>query len=344
MIIYIINIVLVIFFGVLNVSFNFMNKKITVAIIGLQLFLLLSLRDQTVGTDLYTYLKYFESINVYGILPYTNIFEFGYLLFNRLISLFTSNKQIFISIVAFITTISISRFIYKYSKLPFLSFFLYISLGFYSFTFSGLRQSIAFSILLFSYEYIKSRNFVKFIFIVFLASTFHTSAIIFILAYFVSNISINSKSILLYFLVSIFFFIFRFRIMSLITKYFYNNYSIYESGAYTILFVMIAVVTFTLLFFARTKKYDDDSVINYNLVLFSLVLVTLASTSSNVMRIVNYYYYYIIILIPDVIISFNNRKEILFASYITLVLSFFQYIYLLPKSYLGLIPYQFFWK
>ena len=60
-----------------------------------------------------------------------------------------------------------------------------------------MRQGMAMGILLFSFRYIKERKLLMFLFTVYLAISFHTSATIFIVAYWVVLIPMNSTRILI---------------------------------------------------------------------------------------------------------------------------------------------------
>ena len=60
-----------------------------------------------------------------------------------------------------------------------------------------MRQGMAMGILLFSFRYIKERKLLMFLFTVYLAASFHTSAAIFVVAYWVVLIPMNSIRILI---------------------------------------------------------------------------------------------------------------------------------------------------
>ena len=60
-----------------------------------------------------------------------------------------------------------------------------------------MRQGMAMAILLFSFRYIKERKLLMFLFMVYLAMGFHTSATVFIIAYWVVLIPMNSTRILM---------------------------------------------------------------------------------------------------------------------------------------------------
>ena len=60
-----------------------------------------------------------------------------------------------------------------------------------------MRQGMAMGILLFSFKYIKERKLLMFLFTVYLAASFHTSAAVFIITYWIVLIPMNSTRILI---------------------------------------------------------------------------------------------------------------------------------------------------
>ena len=74
-----------------------------------------------------------------------------------------------------------------------LGFLMYVTLGLYTFMVQGLRQAIAMSICLFSIEFVKKRKFIPFFLVVFLASTYHKTAIVFAVIYFLYGIKMDFK-------------------------------------------------------------------------------------------------------------------------------------------------------
>ncbi len=102
---------------------------------------------------------------------------------------------VFFHLIYLFFAYSLGRFISKNSNDVFLSFLMYLTFGYYYFTLTAVRQSIAMAFLLLSYEYIGKRKFVKFTLLVLLAGAFHLSALSFILAYPLYKLKFNPKAI-----------------------------------------------------------------------------------------------------------------------------------------------------
>lgn len=105
--------------------------------------------------------------------------------------------EVFVFIVSAICVFPKVYFIYYLDTNKYLMLFCYYCSVFLSFDMGIIRQGIAFSIILLSVRYIKERNVVKFIIIVFFASLFHTTSIIFLAAYFFGKREIKDINFLI---------------------------------------------------------------------------------------------------------------------------------------------------
>lgn len=70
------------------------------------------------------------------------------------------------------------QFIRRYSRLPWISVYLFITLQFLSFSMNLLRQSIAVSFFLLSYPYLKSRKIVPYTILILVGGLFHNSLLV----------------------------------------------------------------------------------------------------------------------------------------------------------------------
>lgn len=78
--------------------------------------------------------------------------------FMKILTYISEDPQFMLIITSVIVALSFSIFIYKNSINPLMSFIMFIGLRYYSFTLTGLRQAIAWSIILISYQFIKEKN------------------------------------------------------------------------------------------------------------------------------------------------------------------------------------------
>lgn len=79
--------------------------------------------------------------------------------------------------------IALGVLVYRFSPSPYFSYLMYIALGNYFFTYTGLKQSIASAFIMFAFIFIINKKPFKFLLLVLAAFLFHKPAIIFLIAY-----------------------------------------------------------------------------------------------------------------------------------------------------------------
>ena len=122
--------------------------------------------------------------------------EPGFYLISWLNLIIFDSPYVLIFLIALFSIFVKANFIRKYSPYIFISLFYYYSFDFHNSEMGQIRNSLAISILLLSIKYIKQKKFKKFILVVLVATSFHYSAIIFLIAYMVNYINFNKKRLI----------------------------------------------------------------------------------------------------------------------------------------------------
>ncbi|WP_075109644.1 EpsG family protein [Bittarella massiliensis (ex Durand et al. 2017)] len=272
-------------------SLNYEKKRKFLCILfSSQLFLISAVRVG-MGLDYGSYRNIFleiSSLQIKDFLQY-NI-EKGYALLNAVLCMFTQNFQWVVVLTSLVIWSLIGGAIYKYSKYPALSFLLVTSFLFY-FSLSGIRQSIAIAITLIGFNYLKDKEFWKYIIVIFIAMMFHYTAAIMFLAYLFHRVKYNKKSIVILSVVFLTPLLFAKQIFVLFTKIIpkYAHYGYGESlqmyvkgmsWKSTIIAIFIFLVM--LLFHKRMVLIDKKNSVYLHLSFLSL-LITLYQTKINVM-------------------------------------------------------------
>ena len=117
-------------------------------------------------------------------------FERGFIIYNKLVGFLGTDRQMFLFVTAAVSIVPIMYYLSKNSKNMLLSIIIYLGLPVFLLCFSGLRHAIAIGITSLSMIYIKEKSLVKFILLVLLASTFHFTAIVFLIAYPITSYSV----------------------------------------------------------------------------------------------------------------------------------------------------------
>ena len=243
------------------------DKRVICIIFGLELILISALRMSTVGADLQNYLVRFDVI---AETPWNNLnilnelwgFEYGFLLLNKIISIFTNDSRILIYVTSFFINFSFSYFIYKYSEKPYLSFYLFVAFNFFGTSLNLVRLFLAGSILLYSIKYLEEKKLAKFVLIVLLATTFHSSALIFIFAYFLKDFKLNEKFYFIMAIIGGIFLLFGDSILTIMLKYgssfYYDRYGENVGSGDGLMFLIFLVILLIFIIFTsfQGKKID----------------------------------------------------------------------------------------
>ena len=157
----------------------------------------------TTGSDWRTYEKMYEWSSV----ELTNMFLFvepGYLIYTYVFSALNIDFFhffIFTKLVLFCIVIKTSKFYYP-SHSFFLSFFFFLSwYGFFLFIDNPMRNFIAVSIFFCSLKFLRERNFCKYFVMSLIAMSFHFSAFIMFLIYYLYNKRFTNRMLVLIFII-----------------------------------------------------------------------------------------------------------------------------------------------
>lgn len=334
------------------------NRKKYIQIISFILILQSGLRNVAVGDDTYAYFLKFEEVKRTS---WSNIYESlreyyqlgigkdpGYLVFQKVLQLFTDEYQVFLFIVAILFFVALGNFIYKNTTRlndAIIAFVIYSVLFYSFFSITGIRQTIVTAATLYGYELIKRKKLLPFLILIVLASTIHKSVLIFIPFYFIARIN-NPKylyrGILLLFPV---FMVYKNSIADYLKLLGgYEDYDQFkDAGTYTftIMFLLISIVA---LWRSKTVlKCNENGQYYYNAFSIALLFLPLTWVNPNAMRIVQYFSIFMMLFIPEIIHSFQKvsikiRKDIFRFTIILLIVLF------LKSNWGDKIPYGFFWE
>ena len=201
--------VIVYFFIILSIIFFSIKKNKLlygyIAIVTtLYLMMLSGFRDISIGIDTMSYYSYYNrDLSIEDLGEYYGYQGMLFWLFMSFIKEVFDDYQVVLIIVAIVSVGLISRFIWKYSRYPMISLFIYSTGGFFAIGLSLVRQYLALSIIVYSFDYIVKRDFIKFFITLIVAFCVHPSSVLFLPAYFISRIKVNKKSIIIYLLLKL---------------------------------------------------------------------------------------------------------------------------------------------
>lgn len=128
--------------------------------------------------------------------------EMGYLIYNVIIKIVSNNFNTLLLITGVITSMLLYKVFKTHSKYILFSLLLFISKFYLYYFFTAQRQIIAMLICWVGLYFVEKRKLVPFVVIVLLAFTFHGSAIVFFIAYFLYNVKLSTRQIVLILILS----------------------------------------------------------------------------------------------------------------------------------------------
>lgn len=292
-------------------------------IVSLILILQSGLRNVAVGVDTYgyylkfidakhdyTYEQIFQNFNKY--LTNTSDKDYGYIFLEKFFSdLLNGNFQIFLILIACLFFFSLRKFILNNTrKLSdiILAYVIFSTLYFSFYSITGIRQTIAMSIVMFSIPFIKTKKFLPFLSIVLIALTIHKSSIIFICFYFLNRFKNVSKYIFLFVLL-MFPLIMSFKGNFLVILQSFVGYEVYQdfegAGTFTFTFLFLLVSIFAYFKKNYLIKNNDNADNFFGSLALCLVFLPLSWINPNLIRILMYFSIYLLVIIPELINSLS---------------------------------------
>lgn len=275
------------------------------------------------------------------------------ILFYYLTKCFTyicTDFHVYIFVISAFVLGSFSIFIYRHSDRPVFSYIIYYALGYYAIGFQMLRHVMALSILLLAYDFILERKPLKFIVIVLLAACFHSSALIFLIAYPLSKMKIGFKQWIAIIVAVASVFIARGKIAGIINVLLsgMDRYSRYSENAAQLslmgAFILICVYIVSFIFAYPAYKEDDELKMLLNLSVISIAFMTLVTVVGEFHRISMFFGIYNTVLLPKAWKRYQARDDRLKAVYLLGINAvFIAYFLLYGLGNYSMSVYRFFW-
>ena len=327
-------------------------NQVPLGIFFIMLTVLIMFRHESVGNDTKNYLYYFKSyINVdWSEIPNKTL-EVGYGYFNKIISLVSTDYQVFLAIAALL----VSAMIYPtYKRLcvdSTLTISLFCIVSTFVMMFSGIRQMLAIAVGFIAYEFTRKKKFIPFVLAVALAMTMHTSAFMIAFMYPAYHIKINKIRLIGMIPILGVLFVFNETIFSFISTYIERytrfNAEISSTGAYAMLILFLVFVVFAFVI-PDESQMDAETLGLRNFLIIALALQMFAPLHMLAMRM-NYYYIIFIPLVIPKIIQYRRKdmQQIALLARMIMVIFFVGYFFYnayTSDNILQVFPYRFFWE
>lgn len=296
--------------------------EITLTFFFLSYLLLLCLRDESVGADTRNYIYRFNLIQNMGWHELFSIAgagsEFGFIILNKLISIFGGPRLLIIIVSAIIVIPVLILYKNEADDAMFCISFFLISLLFGMF-FSGMRQSIAISLGVPAFYCVKNKRKMLFFLVVVLAFSFHRTAIMLLLLYPIYHARIIRKWLWFVIPILVLVYVYRDIVFSFASLYLentvYTNYTLLTGtsgqGALSILFMLLSIYCYVIM----DESLADSEDIGLRNIMLLATTVHLFSPLNPVVARINMYF---ILFIPVAVSRANLRRKILYNQVVTL--------------------------
>lgn len=268
-----------------------------------------------IGFDYFSYRNIYKMINEWSFGDILHIY-FGEPLFFltcKVIGMTGCPYQVFLLLInTFLLTVAI-HFMSRYSKIPWLSIYLYITLQFLAYNMNLIRQSIATAFFLLAYPCLKNRKILPYTMLILLGGLFHNSLLFLYPLYFLLPIKQSKKSLLflaaLTTIVYIFFDpLFEFLRPLLPTKYtrYQGGFFWQSNGFYYVLFPAL----YCLLIFLFRDRIKDSMLraVCLNSAIYHFIISLFITKHFILERFAIYPFVFALVAIPEIISSYQKKE------------------------------------
>ena len=321
--------------------------------------LLLGLRHPSMGVDIGYYISngYWRNYIRIGQFSLKEAFtrhvlnyEQGYIVFNKLLNFICDDPQFLLFICAGICIGAVSVWMGQNHNFVFVSSILCLGLPFFLLFFSGLRQALAISIILFSFPFIKQKKLLPFLLMMLLARTFHHTSTVFVLAYPLYHLKTNKSVSALTVLLPPVVYLLRSPLFVLLSKLLKDNAVPDSNNAITLFLVFWAVYSFAVLF---GHNEDQEELGLRNIFLVACCCQAFGGVYNTAMRVGYYFMPALVILLPKIIAnnapsksysSADRRSSFIMYLAIFICFSVFGLYSFANSSWAMTNPHTFFWQ
>lgn len=335
--------------SLISVVFYF-SRNIKILMIAFFLFCISILRSFYFTTDAFYYVEKYELLqyrninNVWLEVISNNGKDPFFYFFSKFLSEVGFSSRLWLAMISLIFLVSISYLIYKYSNQVFLSFYSLVTLGYFYFSLTGLRQTLAISLFIIAIIKILEHKNLKAIFFIFLASMFHSSALITLLIFIVKKLKskiIISVSLIICFSISFFYG----ETIKNILQSVINNISVQDSIersttlSYTGFFIQLSIYIFCYIHLQKSLQSDEKIKILLNLSFLGVIFNLFSPVVAEFFRVGLYFSIVNIILIPMALNKVTNQQLKYFYFLAIVILLFIHFI-----NSAEFFEYHFYWE
>lgn len=297
-------------------------KKNFLILACIELVVLAGIRGYGVGADTEIYLSaldYYSSLTkaeaLFAKLVWPYDFEIGYFLLTKICAWLGTDKTVFLFLIAIITYVPIFTAMYKYSSDPYISILTYFAVGLFGYSLGIFRQMIAVSIVLCGIKFIENRKFWKYLLLVLFAMTFHKTALLALVLYFLYPIKwrTNAKLGFVGCIAAIVagrpIILLIIRLFPSYLSYVGSKYDVTDTS-YLMIVVWLALWVGCCFLNKQQQQVTQVNKIAFDALSFALIVQVLGYHMGILGRVIGYLSIYCIFLMPNVLNIFDKKSRV----------------------------------
>lgn len=266
-----------------------------------------------IGFDYFSYRNIYEMVSQWSFGDIFHIYwgEPLYFILCKLLGMAGCPYQLLLLIINIFLLSAAMHFIYRYSKLPWVSIYLYVTLQFLAYNMNLIRQSIATAFFLLAYPYLKSRKILPFTILVLIGGLFHNSLLFMYPLYFLLPQKSTKKSLLFLTVLTLSVYIFFEPLFGFLQPFLPTKYSNYQGGYFwhpnDFCYVLFPALYCLLIYLLQNRIKDPLlRAICINSALYHCIISLFITKHFILERFAVYPFVFSLIAIPEIICSYKE--------------------------------------
>lgn len=280
-------------------------------------------------------------------------FEYGYRLFNKFVGFFSTSGQAITIANSIVIITLLVVLIKRQTAHPFLSMWLYITLGIYQTQMNMSRNAMAILTCYIAFEFIEKKRQIMYVVMILLATTFHESSLLFLPMYWLVNHVRLTPRVIKYLLLGSVVFGLLFSTVRpyvfAVLPYRYKHYMIGNATKYESLIVGVlhlALVAYTYLSLKKNERFEvvKQLPVGHWTFIANIMFFCIGYDLSSATRMAALFGPYLIVFLPQMIEhGIKSEKRRMFVIATLVAMCGMQYIMRISINNIGTtMPYKFF--
>ncbi|MGB4581285.1 MAG: EpsG family protein [Coriobacteriia bacterium] len=314
--------------------------------------LVMGLRATTVGVDTVQYQRRFMSA-WYMLTEQSYRSELGYTVLNLAFRYIGADWQVFLAATATLTCACIGYFVYRHSPSVPTSAVLYITIGLFTMSMSGIRQMLAVALCLLGLSLLLKNRGAWFFALVGAAFTIHNSAVVFLPMWLLRRARLKRASVFILIIGASASVLLRNPLVALLSHFRPSRYLAYELfGGYNLNPLLAGVVVLIPLFCllvnkdydVPTGRFSSTTSVLFAMSCLGIFFTMLAYNSGQIGRLAYYFTTSNVVLIPASLAGVPDKYLRALLALLILSLCVLYFVISTPGGTLRIDSYSFFWQ